>query len=351
MAKSKFVYKGSDRSAEELSRKASEGARDYDSIFKSGIPIFKAKEGENCIRILPSTWDEPDWDYIIHQHRNVGPDNVSYLCLDKMKDGEVCPVCEAKRLATDKEEADELRIQKGSICWIIDRDDERTGPQVWQMPFTKVRNEIYARSVDKKTRAPILVDDPEEGFDINFTRVGTTVTTEYKAVEVARDPTPIHDDEKLQDKWLDYITENPLPSVLNFYPAEHIEKVLFGKKSAKTKEDAPEQEPVRGRRALATEEEPEPTARRSSRRGEPDPEEEAEAEPRASRLERRRAAVEEEDPPFERTRRGSRAEEEEAEAAPVGRGRSRAESAEEEESPTTQARASLERLKTRRRAS
>ena len=339
MAKSKFVYKGSDRSAEELSRKASEGARDYDSIFKPGIPIFKAKEGENCIRILPSTWDEPDWDYIIHQHRNVGPDNVSYLCLDKMKDGEVCPVCEAKRLATDKEEADELRIQKGSICWIIDRDDERTGPQVWQMPFTKVRNEIYARSVDKKTRAPILVDDPEEGFDINFTRVGTTVTTEYKAVEVARDPTPIHDDEKLQDKWLDYITENPLPSVLNFYPAEHIEKVLFGKKSAKTKEDEPEQEPVRGRRALATEEEPEPTSHRSSRRGEPEPE--PDPEPRASRLERRRAAVEEEGPPFE----------EASEGRASRRGRSEPSEADAGDSPTAQARASLERLRNRRRAS
>ena len=352
MAKSKFVYRGSDRTTADMERKASEGTRDYDSVFKTGTSTFTPKEGENCVRILPAPPDqeEPDWDYIIYQHYDVGPDNARYLCLNKMKDGEACPVCDAQREAADKEESDALRASKGAICWVIDRDNEKAGPQVWSIPFTKVRNEIYTRSKDRKTGHPILVDHPDEGFDIVFNRTGKDKTnTVYSGVEVMRDPSPIHEDIKIQDKWLDYIADNPLPSVLNFYPAEHIEKVLFGKKSAKTKEDEPEQEPVRGRRALATEEEPEPTSRRSSRRGEP--EEEAEAEPRASRLERRRAAVEEEDPPFERTRRGSRAEEEEAEAAPVGRGRSRAESAEEEESPTTQARASLERLKTRRRAS
>jgi len=349
MAKSKFVYRGSERTSEDISRKASEGTRDYDSIFKSGIPIFKAKEGENCIRILPSTWDEPDWDYIIYFHRNVGPDEVTYLCLDKMK-GEPCPVCEAQRGAADKEEADALRVSKGAICWIIDRDDERTGPQIWQMPFAKVRNEIYARSTDKKTRAPILVDDPEEGFDIVFNRVGTTINTDYKAVEIVRDPSPIHEDQKLQDKWLDYITENPLPSVLHFYEAEHIEKVLFGKKSARHKEEEPEEETgtVRGRRRLATEETEEEAPPRRSRREEA---EEPEPEPRSSRLERRRAAVEEEDPPFEGSRRRATRTEEPEEPEPEGRGRSRAQKGEEEESPTTQARASLSRLRDRRRAS
>lgn len=358
MAKGKFVYRGSDRTAEDITRKASEGTRDYDNIFKPGIPVFKPKEGENCIRILPSTWDEPDWDYTVQSHYSVGPDNVRYLCLEKMK-GEPCPVCEAQRTAADKEEADGLRAAKGSIVWIIDRDDERTGPQVWSMPFSKVRNEIYARSTDKKTRAPILVDDPEEGFDIVFNRVGTNVNTDYKGVEIVRDPSPIHEDEKLQNKWLDYIADNPLPSVLHFYDADHIEKVLYGKKSAKTEtEEEPEAETgsVRGRRRLATEEteaEAEaPASRRASRRGAV--EEEPEPESRGSRLERRRAAVSEEDPPFEggNRRRGAAAEEEEPEAeVPAGRGRSRVLTEEEGESPTSQARASLSRLRDRRRAS
>lgn len=345
MAKPGFKYRGSERTAEDISRKASEGSRMYDSYLKPGTPMFKPKEGENTIRILPSTWEEPDWDYTIQSHYGVGPDNARYLCL-KMKN-EDCPVCEAKINAADKEEADQLTPSKGAICWVIDRDNEKAGPQLWAIPFSKVRNEIYSRSTDKKTRAPILVDDPEEGYDITFIRSGTGLKTEYKGVEVSRDPTPLHDDQKLQGRWLEYIEDHPLPDLLNFYDADHIQKVLFGKaapKAAEDYEEAPVERPARASRKPVEE---------------PDEDEEAEAaetprNARAGRSTARRPVEEEveeevvEETPV-RSRRRALLDEEEEEPAPTTRKRAAAapEEDEEEPSPVRAAKASLERLKTR----
>lgn len=345
MAK-QFVYRGAQRTSESISRKTSEGTRDYDSVYKSGYKVFKPKEGENCVRVLPSTWEEPDWDMTIHSHYDVGPDNARYLCSFKMK-GEPCAVCDARAAATDEDEADKLQAGKGAVCWIIDRDNEKEGPQLWSIPFTKVRNEIHSRSIDKKTRAPILIDDPEEGFDVVFNRKGTGQTTGYSGVEVVRDPSPIHENEALQAKWLAYIAEHPLPSVLNWYEPDYIEKVLFGRATAK-KDDAEAEAPATSRRRPAAppdeevvEDTPVPARRRASA---PPPEEDVEV-PVSDRASRRRALLNDtppdDEPPFD-PETG-----EVQEAAPVPRGSRRAarETPVEEETPVASARRSLERLK------
>lgn len=261
MARERFKR---ERTVDDIRRKASEGSRDYDNLFTGDVKLFKPAEGENSIRIMPATWGtqpyskseldkmsdeeydklcaeddrfEMGWDLPLFVHYGVGPDNASYLCREKML-GEPCPICAAKLEARDPDEADALSPTKRGLCWIIDRNNEKEGPQLWSMPFSKIRNEIYARSTDKKTGTPIFVDDVEEGFDIIFNRAGKDERTNYTGVEVDRDATPLHDDEKKQDKWLDYTMDHRLPDVLNFYPPEHIEKVLFGKKSARREADA-----------------------------------------------------------------------------------------------------------------
>lgn len=350
----KFVYRGDKRTAESTMRKSKEGTRDYDSFVKPGIPFFKPKEGENCIRILPSTWEEPDWDYPIFLHYNIGPDEGRYLCTAKMKD-EPCAACDAKLEAADAEEADQLSPSKGAVCWLVDRDNEKAGPQMWVMPLTKVRNEILTRSIDKKTRAPILIDDPEEGFDVVFTRTGTGQKTNYTGVEVVRDPSPLCENEKTQEKWLAYIAENPLPACLNFYDADYLGKILHGKAVRKPAEDDSEAEaaaPRTSRRRPAAEEEEAPAPRTARRAPPPDEEEEAPA-PRSGR----RAAApkeEEEEVPASRTSRrrallddagDEEVDPETGEVAeePAPRGRR---AAAEEETPVATARRSLERLKT-----
>jgi hypothetical protein len=262
MAKSGFKYKRRERTVEDIRRKASEGSRDYDNLFKGDVKLFKPGEGENIIRILPATWgfqpwtdedlekmSEADikrleeeeekygngWDFPIFVHYGVGPDNASYLCREKML-GERCPICEAKAKTRDADEADALAPTKRGLTWIIDRNAEKEGPQLWSMPFQKIRNEVYARSVDKKHGTPIIIDGrpPDyEGYDVTFNRAGKDDRTNYTAVEVDREPTYIHEDQKTQDRWLAYIMEHPLQEILNFYDEEHIEKVLFGRVSAR----------------------------------------------------------------------------------------------------------------------
>jgi hypothetical protein len=259
--------------------------------------------------------------------------------------GEPCPVCEARRQTTDEDESDQLKPSYRCLCWVIDRDNEKAGPMVWSMPISLFRD-INARSVDKKSNAPILIDDPEEGYDIVFNRAGTDKRTKYTAVEVMREASPLHDDEKLQKRWLDYVQEHPLPSILNFFDAAQIEKVLFGK--ARKEEESEEVE----------------SETRPSRRGRSEREEEVAGEP-APRSSRRQAAAEETDDelPFDKngkgeetprqTRRRTLLDEEKEtpeEEVTSTRGRRGAPEAIEEETPVRAARRSLERLRTRERA-
>lgn len=280
MAKSKFVYRGGERTAESVTRKSQQGSGLYDSFLPSGIPMYKPKEGECCVRILPPTWMNDDklvekwgdgWDITVVLHYSIGPDNMAYLCLDKMK-GETCPVCEARREATDDDERDQLRPSSRSLCWVIDRDNEKAGPMVWSLPITLFKD-IIGRSIDKKSNVPILIDDPEEGYDVVFNRTGAGLKTKYSGVEVLRDGSPIHEDEKLQERWLEYVQDNSLPEILVFYPAEHIEKTLSGR-SVKREDDDPTEDRRGGRARSAPAEDKEDTSsvRRGGRRSEPEPE-------------------------------------------------------------------------------
>lgn len=311
-AKERFVYRGEQRTAESVVRKSKLSGGLYDSYLQGEIPMFKAKEGECCVRILPPTWEDLDkwgdgWEIQVYLHYSVGPDNAAYLCLDKMK-GEDCPVCAARHQTQDEEESNKLKPSLRVLAWVIDRDNEKAGPMVWSMPLSLFR-EISARSIDKKTSTPILIDHPEEGYDLVFNREGTALKTKYTAVEIVRDPSPIHDDEKLQNRWLDYIEANSLPELLNYHEKEHIEKVLYGKAERGRGEDTPaETETPRGsrratrasmddeipsegrrpvRRTQVEESEPEPEQEQPIRRRgtvaqEPEPEPEAET-PRTSR--------------------------------------------------------------------
>jgi hypothetical protein len=342
MAKaSKFVYRGRERSVEEVARRSRQSSGSYDGILVGEIPRLKVKEGECTFRILPPTWKDTEkwglgWEVGIWVHRKVGPDEGTFLCLDKMK-GEPCPICEARRDG-DEEERDALKMNWRALCWAIDRDNEKAGPQIWEMPPTLFRD-INARSIDKKSGDVICIDDPEEGYDILFNREGNDIKTKYTAVEVSRDATPIHESEKTQDRWLEYIQEHSLPDILNFQDSEYIEKVLTGKISKKKDGDEDEEE----------------AAPRRSSRHRSEPEEEEESEAKLPRSRRHVAEAEEEDPTGEveedkKPTRRSRAEPEETEEQadpPPRRSRRGAVAEAEEELPeeSKTARKGLERLR------
>lgn len=341
MAKDKkgFVYRGRERTVESVTRKSKQGSGLYDSYLSQDITTFKAKEGENTVRIMPPTWEDVEkwgdgWEITVFLHFNIGPDNGTYLCLDKMSQ-QRCPCCEARARALDDDERDALRPSSRQLAWVIDRDNEKAGPQVWSLPVSLFRD-INARSIDKKTNTPILIDDPEDGYDLAFNREGSGLKTKYVSTEVLRDPCPLHDKEDLQDRWIEYIEANPLPDLLHFYDYEHIQKVLSGRATKKAGDDEaeePSSRPSRRRAPVEEAEEEEPPARSSRRRSEP--EEEQPSSRRRRLLEPDPDEESEEEPPFEpdppKTARRGRAEAEETDA--------------EEESPAGAARRTLGRLK------
>lgn len=317
MAKGKFKFRGGSRSVESVVRKSKQSGGNFDRLIKEDCPGFKVGDGENCIRIMPAGWDDVDkwgdgWEIPVEVHYGVGPDEQQYFCLDKMQD-EACPVCEARSSAQSEEESSELKSTWRALCWIIDRDNEKAGPMLWSMPMT-VFKEINLRSVDKKSNTPILIDDPEDGYDITFNKEGSGLRTKYTAFEIDRDPSPLHDDEDKQDDWLEYITENNIPDIMQFFKYDHIEKVLFGKGKSKGDEEEEEEEEA-------------PRSSRRRRRGE---DESGDEEPRSSRRRRRAQETEEEEDDGDDAQTETESEEE-AEAPRKSRRRRRIKGEEESE--------------------
>lgn len=223
--------------------------RSFDSIFKEEIKFFKAKAGDNQIRILPPTWEgHKHYSLEIKVHRDVGPDKGQYLCLNQDRSPEPgqCPVCAERaqlvhtiRTQADKEEVDKMRASTSGAIFLIDRFRQREtdiGPLVWQIS-TRTDTEILSQSLIKSSHMYLPIVHPLEGYDVEFTRVGEGIMTRYSGFRVARSPSPVSDNPDQMQRWMDYLDDHPLPEMLNFYPAEHIRRVWGGQSPAQRQED------------------------------------------------------------------------------------------------------------------
>lgn len=244
MTKGKFVYKP--RSVEQVQRQAELRGGLFDSCYQEGVEVWKCNEGNHQIRIMPPTWENPeDFGLMCQYHSQVGPDNQTYLCPNRMKVGP-CPLCEEaskfQKQMDEKSEKDKkilygLKGYRRCLVWLIDRDDEATGPQLYPMPWGLSRD-INMISVHPRTKKLLAVDDPDRGFDVLFTRKGTTQTnTEYLGAQLDQQPTPISEDAGLVEQWMDFIIENPLPKVLKFFSYEHIVGTIEGRASKEEPEE------------------------------------------------------------------------------------------------------------------
>ncbi len=246
MAKTKkrFVYQK--RTAEQVKTRAASRGSLYDSPYKSEYQLFTPKPGDVTIRVLPAGWDAADhYGYEIWVHSGVGADNQTYLCKERMSQGK-CVICEEVRRAKregDDDVVDSMSPYSRVLMWIINRDDEKAGPLLYPMPFKMDKNFLNI-SIDKKTGEALMVDDPEEGYDIEFVRDGQGLKTKYSGEKIARRPSPLNDDEALANKWLEYIVDHSIPDVLNYYDDDHILNIMSGG-GKKTEEEEEETPPVR----------------------------------------------------------------------------------------------------------
>lgn len=223
----KFEYK--QRSSEDVKKRSEGGSSSFDVYVQEAIKLFTPKEGDNLIRILPPTWpDAKHYGLDIYLHYQVGADNSAYLCLDKMK-GESCPICEARaalQATGDTEAADELKPARRVLVWMINRNEEKDGPIIWSMPWT-IDRDLCKLSTNERTGEYLAIDDPEEGFDVEFERKGKAQRTEYIGLRIARRASELGDDD-----WMEMAVDKPLPDVLNYYDYDHIKKAFTGGKSA-----------------------------------------------------------------------------------------------------------------------
>ena len=248
--KTGFSYKPRDPA--KLRERSERKGGNFDSIFKPGFDSWRPKEGDNLIRILPPTWDDFDhYGYEIWVHRRIGADDSMYLCLSKMKDKH-CPICDAAKAAKDGGEDEEfkaLRATNAFVVWILDRDEKDELPMLWQMSWTQDRD-VAALGFNKRSGNILAIDHPDEGYDLTIKRTGSGLRTKYFGLSFDRDPSPISVKEKKQDEILEYITENPVPSVLHFYDAEYLDKVLNGTQDTKDEDldDAKDKDEPRSRK-------------------------------------------------------------------------------------------------------
>lgn len=323
------------RTKDDLKERANMKGGNYDTYIKPKFKQWKPKDGKNLIRILPPTWDDArHYGLDIFVNFNIGADNQSYLSLSKHDRG-ADPLAEARREAQaegDKVLAKALNPSQRILYWIIDRADEDEGPLLWAAPFTFDKS-LSNLCIDEDTKEVIFIDDPAKGRDVRFYKEGTGLTTKYdpSKMKVLKESN-IHEDEGIEGDWLDFIAENPLPEVLNFYEYDHIKGTFNGQ--AGRNEDDDDEKPGARRRGAPDKDEDEKPASRSRGRAKPaEEDDEPEEKPAARRGPRR--DQEADDEPEEKPARGrKRADpEDEPEEKPRSRTRREPDPEDEDEKP------------------
>jgi hypothetical protein len=247
MPKNERQFKYQRRDASSVRERANMRGGDFDSFTKSSTKIYKVRDGKNLIRILPPTWDDArHYGYDIWINYGIGADNQSYLSLSKMK-GEPDPIADAKRVAEregDKKLADALKPRQRIGIWVIDRMAEEEGPQFWPAPFS-FDKDLANLCMDEDSGEVLMIDDPVDGRDVRFYKEGQGLKTKYDPTKIkVLQPSPLSEDERLENSWLEYVQDHPVPSVLNYYSYDHIASVFDGQARV-DRDDDEDEKPVR----------------------------------------------------------------------------------------------------------
>jgi len=232
-----FTYRP--RSADDVSRRQQADGNRGPSFLVGDHPRFTPADGDNLIRILPPTWDDAEhFGLDAYVHYGVGPEEGAYLCPKRMK-GEPCAVCDAADEAAadgDEDLARELNPAHRVLYWVIDRDNEKEGPKLWASPYRSIDKELAAQMVDRRTGEVLNIDDPENGYDVEFTKTGKGQRTRYEGLKISRHSSELG---RNADDWLEVVVENPLPELLAEIDSDLIEEAFAGghRGSKKSKKD------------------------------------------------------------------------------------------------------------------
>lgn len=235
-----FVYQP--RSDEQTRAAATKRVSGGEQVTLPNIKTFQCTEGDHDIRILPPTWDDADhFAMDVFVHYGIGGGD-SFLCMRKMKD-EDCAVCDARKEAQsagEDEMAKAMNPTARAAFYLIDRQHEKEGPQLWLSPYQNFHQEMLLQARDPKTKSFVQLDNPDEGFDVSFTAKGQQINRKYSGIKVARSESPLSDDADTAQEWLQYVVDNPIPDVLVYPEYEDVQKALEG--GVRTRDEAGKEE-------------------------------------------------------------------------------------------------------------
>jgi hypothetical protein len=197
-----------------------------ESVTIPDIVKFSPKVGLNKLRILPPTWSGyKHYGLDVFIHYNVGQ-RFQFLCPAFMKQ-KPCPVCEELQQTQDKKLKSEIQVNRRVAVWVIDRTEEQAGPKLFLMAQT-IDTELLLQARGEDIGETLWIDDPKNGYDILFTKVGEKKNTKYEGIKISRNTSPLSLDPKQYDAWIQYIQEHPLPSIFLVKDYNYIKSVFYG---------------------------------------------------------------------------------------------------------------------------
>lgn len=229
---------------------------DFAKLDELGIKMYKAREKDNFLAIIPPKDPNVFFGCKVFVHRGIGPNDDSYLCPAKHQNLH-CPVCdERKRLQEAGEDEAVIRsfgcYPPRFLYFVVDMSSRETmelGPQLYDAA-SSINEQILSLSKNKRTGEVIDVSDPVEGCTVVFTRKGLTkTTTRYISFELEKR-------EPLREEWLDV---PDFSEVLVQTSPEELAAALHGPTT--TEDEKVEREPRQRRRESEKPEDDRPARR------------------------------------------------------------------------------------------
>jgi hypothetical protein len=202
--------------AESYRTKDSTSKNIFNSDKIKNYNFYKPGPGNHCVAILPffigknhplvkigkKKVGESFYNVDLWVHRNVGPNEDTFLCLQKTY-REPCPICQYRNDLKDDDEMDDKKVadllkqsepKRRVIYAVWDREAESKGVLLWEVShFLMERNVVSLTRKPKGGFIAFVDPDIEEGRDVAFEIQGSGMNIKYLAHQLVERDEPIPD--------------------------------------------------------------------------------------------------------------------------------------------------------------